>query len=235
VLRARADLAPKAVEVIERNAEAQAKLIEEILESSRVVTGKTRLRLDRVDPNEVVQSAVDTIRPTADMKGVTLGVTLDPTVTQVIGDPDRLRQVVLNLLVNAVKFTPGGGRVTVRTTGSERTRVGVVVADTGKGISADFLPHVFERFRQAEGGTTRQHGGLGLGLAIVKHLVELHGGAIQAASDGEGRGATFAFHLPVRAVSALPVERARAEHLSPCEPAARLDGVRVLVVDDELD
>jgi len=181
---------------------------------------------------------VDTIRPTADAKGVALDITLDRGVTRIVGDPDRLRQVVLNLLVNAVKFTPSRGSVTVRTDATQRSQIGVTVADTGKGISTDFLPHVFERFRQAEGSTTRQHGGLGLGLAIVKHLVELHGGTITAESEGEGRGATFVVRLPVRAVSPLPAERERAEQDDPCpsgKPAARLDGVRVLIVDDEQD
>jgi PAS domain S-box-containing protein len=235
--RTRPELAPKAIEVIERNAEAQAKLIEEILETSRIVTGKIRLRLARADLNDIVPSAVDTIRPTADAKGVALHMTLDRGAPPIVGDPDRLRQVVLNLLVNAVKFTPSRGNVRVQTDGTQRSQVGVTVADTGKGISADFLPHVFERFRQAEGSTTRQHGGLGLGLAIVKHLVELHGGTITAASAGEGRGATFAIRLPVRAVSALPAESAGAEQGAPGspEPVARLDGVRVLIVDDELD
>jgi PAS domain S-box-containing protein len=238
MLRARPELAPKAIEVIERNAEAQAKLIEDILDSSRIVTGKIRLHLDRTDLNDIVQAAVDTIRPTADAKGVSLDVAEDRAVTRVVGDGDRLRQAVLNLLVNAVKFTPSGGTVTVRTDATERSHIGVTVTDTGRGISADFLPHVFERFRQAEGSTTRQYGGLGLGLAIVKHLVELHGGTICAASEGEGRGATFAVRLPVRAVSALPAESARMGQdtlLPPIEPADRLDGVRVLVVDDEPD
>ena len=223
MLRAHPELAPKAIEVIERNAEAQAKLIEDILESSRIVTGKIRLRLERAHLNDIVGAAVDTIRPTADAKGVSLDVSLDRAAARIVGDSDRLRQVVLNLLVNAVKFTPSGGSVTVRTDASERSRVGVTVTDTGKGISADFLPHVFERFRQAEGSTTRQHGGLGLGLAIVKHLVELHGGTIRAVSEGEGRGATFAVRLPVRAVCALsPPERARGGRgVSPTAPAAR--------------
>jgi PAS domain S-box-containing protein len=236
--RTRPELATKALEVIERNAEAQAKLIEEILDTSRAVTGKIRLRLERLNLNDVVQAAVDTIRPTADMKGISVELGLDHEVAHIVGDSDRLRQVVLNLLVNAVKFTPSGGHVSVRTSAAEVGRVSVVVSDTGKGISPDFRPHIFERFRQAESSTTRLHGGLGLGLAIVKHLVELHGGTIRAMSEGEGKGATFAVSLPIRAVSALPAESAWAEQGPPrvsAEPAARLDGVRVLVVDDEPD
>jgi PAS domain S-box-containing protein len=238
IQRTRPELAAKAIQVIERNAEAQAKLIEEILETSRIVTGKIRLHPGRADPNDIVRAAVDTIGPAADAKGVALDVSLDPDVPRLAGDVDRLRQVVLNLLVNALKFTPSGGRVSVRTDAAARSSVVITVADTGTGIAADFLPHVFERFRQGEGATTRQHGGLGLGLSIVKHLVELHGGTISAASEGEGRGATFAVRLPVRAVSALPAESARAEPAGPrlpFDPAARLDRVRVLVVDDEPD
>jgi PAS domain S-box-containing protein len=236
--RARPELAPKAIDVIERNAEAQATLIEDILDTSRVVTGKIRLHLERVDLNDVVQAATDTIRPAADTKGVSLEFAPDHEVPHIVGDSDRLRQVVLNLLTNAVKFTPSGGHVSLRTSAAEPGRVSVTVSDTGKGISPEFWPHVFERFRQAQSSTTRLHGGLGLGLAIVKHLVELHGGTIRAASEGAGKGATFAFSLPVRAVSALPAEGARAEQAPPrvpVEPAARLDGVRVLVVDDEPD
>jgi CheY-like chemotaxis protein len=145
---------------------------------------------------------------------------------------------LLNLLANAVKFTPSGGSVAVQTGAPEQGRLCVTIADTGEGIPAALLPHVFERFWQAEGSTTRQHGGLGLGLAIVKHLVELHGGTIGAASEGEGKGATFTVYLPVDAAPVLSAEGARAGHAAlraPVEPAARLDGVRVLVVDDEAD
>ena len=238
VQRTRPELAPKAIEIIERNAEAQAKLIEEILETSRIVTGKIRLHLEGADLNYIVQAAVDTIRPTADAKCVALDAALDREVARILGDPDRLRQVVLNLLVNAVKFTPSGGRVTVRTDATERGHVGVTVVDTGEGIAADFGPHIFQRFRQAEDSTTRQHGGLGLGLAIAKNLVELHGGTISAASEGEGRGATFAIRLPVRALSPPFTDTGHTQQGTACapdEPAVRLDGVRVLVVDDEPD
>jgi PAS domain S-box-containing protein len=238
MLRTRPDFTTKALDIIQRNAEAQAKLIEEILETSRFVTGKVQLHLERADLNDLVEATADTIRPAAEAKGVSLDIALDRRVTPFVCDPDRLRQVLLNLLVNALKFTPAGGRVAVWTDATERSQLRVTVEDTGKGISADFLPHVFERFRQAEGATTRQHGGLGLGLAIVKHLVELHGGTICAASKGEGAGATFSVLLPVRAVSTTPAAGARVQHdasPAPVGPAARLDGVSILVVDDEPD
>jgi len=234
--RGRPDLLPKAMAVIERNAEAQAKLIEEILETSRIVTGKVRLSRRLADLNDVVQAAVDTIRPAADSKTLHLEVTLGASPVPIDCDPDRLQQIVLNLLVNAVKFTPDGGLVQVRIElAGQRARV--IVCDTGRGISPGFLPHVFDPFRQAECSTTRQHGGLGLGLAIAKQLVELHGGTLTAASKGLGEGATFVVTLPLAAASA----RAR-----PGKPALRptdertsrpsgLDGIRVLVVDDEVD
>jgi PAS domain S-box-containing protein len=234
--RGRPELLPKAMTVIERNAEAQAKLIEEILETSRIVTGKVRLSRRLADLIDIVQAAADTIRPAAENKALHLEVSLDSGPIPIDCDPDRLQQVVLNLLVNAVKFTPDGGRVQVRIE-REEERARVVVADTGRGISSTFLGHVFDLFRQAESSTTRQHGGLGLGLAITKQLVELHGGTVTAASKGLGEGATFVVTLPL----ASQTERAR-----PCEPAVRaaaetaphpsgLDGIRVLVVDDEDD
>jgi PAS domain S-box-containing protein len=234
--RSRPELLPKAMAVIERNAEAQAKLIEEILETSRIVTGKVRLSRRLGDLNDVVQSAIDTIRPTAEAKTVRLETTLSSRPVPIVCDPDRLQQVVLNLLVNAVKFTPSGGFVRVRIE-AMTTRARVVVADTGKGISPDFLGHVFDPFRQAESSTTRQHGGLGLGLAIVKNLVELHGGTVTAASEGLGEGATFVVDLPLIAGSeparsgttTLPRGDGRSGRLS------GLDGIRVLVVDDEMD
>ncbi|WP_441289906.1 hybrid sensor histidine kinase/response regulator [Sorangium sp. KYC3313] len=235
--RSRPELAPKAMEVIERNAEAQARLIEEILESSRIVTGKIRLYPRNASVNELVRTAVDAIRPAADAKAIALDVRLDPGVGEIVCDPDRLQQVVTNLLVNAVKFTPGGGQVGLQTA-LHPGGVEVTVTDTGKGISAAFLPHVFERFRQAEAATTRQHGGLGLGLAIVKYLVELHGGAVRARSDGEGKGASFCVRLPVRAVALAQGESSEVsseiEHPS-AGTIPRLDGLRVLVVDDEPD
>jgi PAS domain S-box-containing protein len=234
--RGRPDLMPKAMAVIERNAEAQAKLIEEILETSRIVTGKVRLCRRLVDLNDVVQAATDTIRPTAESKTVHLEVTPGSRPVPIDCDPDRLQQVVLNLLVNAVKFTPGGGLVQARVE-LAGLRARVVVADTGRGISAAFLGHVFDPFRQAESSTTRQHGGLGLGLAITKHLVELHGGTVTAASKGLGEGATFVVTLPLAAETERVGSRKPALRAAD-EPAPRplgLDGIRVLVVDDEAD
>jgi PAS domain S-box-containing protein len=234
--RGRPDLLPKAMTVIERNAEAQAKLIEEILETSRIVTGKVRLSRRLADLNDVVQAAVDSIRPAVESKTLHLEITLGSSSVPIDCDPDRLQQVVLNLLVNAVKFTPSGGRVRVRIE-VEGQRARVVVADTGPGISPTFLGHVFDPFRQAESSTTRQHGGLGLGLAIAKHLVNLHGGTVTAASKGLGEGATFVVTLP------LAPETARARSGKAVLQAANgtasrpsgLDGIRVMVVDDEVD
>ncbi|WP_437589670.1 ATP-binding protein [Sorangium sp. So ce1000] len=235
--RSRPELAAKAMAVIERNAEAQAKLIEEILESSRIVTGKIRLYLRHARVNELVRTAVDAIRPAADAKAIGLEVGLDPGIGDIVCDPDRLQQVVTNLLVNAVKFTSSGGRVGIQTAIGPGG-VEVTVTDNGKGIAATFLPHVFERFRQAEAATTRQYGGLGLGLAIVKYLVELHGGTVHAQSDGEGKGASFSVRLPVRAVSLAAREGSQVSSEVERPSAgtiARLDGLRVLVVDDEPD
>lgn len=234
MLRMRPELAPKAIEVIDRNAEAQAKLIDEILETSRIVTGRLQLSPDRVDLNAVVQSTVEAIRPSADVKGVRLEVALGQGLARIVCDPDRIRQVVLNLLVNAVKFTPADGLVSIRIVGTG-TELVLVVSDNGQGIPPEFLPFVFDRFRQADASITRRHGGLGLGLAIVKRLVELHGGAVTAASDGDGRGSTFEVRLPVAAV--LLTSREAPER--PFEPEAlgsnRLDDLHVLVVDDEPD
>jgi PAS domain S-box-containing protein len=235
--RGRPDLMPKAMSVIERNAEAQAKLIEEILETSRIVTGKVRLSRRLADLNEVVQTAVDTIRPAAESKTLHLEVTLGSSAVPIDCDPDRLQQVVLNLLVNAVKFTPDGGLVQVRIElATQRARV--IVCDTGRGISPTFLEHVFDPFRQAESSTTRQHGGLGLGLAIAKHLVELHGGTVTAASKGPGEGATFVVTLPLAPPESERARSGKSSLQATNERASRpsgLDGIRVLVVDDEVD
>ena len=180
---------------IERNALAQTRLIEDLLDMSRIISGKLRLDVHEVDIAAVVKDAVQTLGPAARAKEIAIKTAVDPAAGWLTGDAERLQQIVWNLLSNAVKFTPKGGRVdlTVSRRGSE---VEIVVTDTGCGISADFLPHVFERFRQEDAGTTRRHGGLGLGLAIVRHLVELHGGSVMAQSDGQGRGATFRVSLP---------------------------------------
>ena len=230
----------RALETIERNARSQSQLIEDLLDVSRIVSGKIRLDVRPVDPVSFIDLAVEALRPAAEAKGVTLRKVNDAGASTVNGDPARLQQVVWNLLSNAVKFTEGGGLVQVRLARAGED-VEIAVSDTGPGIAPEFLPHVFERFRQADQKTTRQHGGLGLGLAIVRHLVELHGGAVRADSPGEeGRGATFTVRLP-----AMPGLRREApdEHARPAvrdtlpadECPERLDGLRVLVVDDEAD
>jgi len=206
---------------------------------SRIVTGKLRLDVVPVDPHTFIDAAVEAVRPAAEAKGVRLIKVIDTGVETVMGDPARLQQVVWNLLTNAVKFTPRGGRAQVRL---ERVNsyVEIAVADTGAGIDPEFLPHVFERFRQADQRTTRQHGGLGLGLAIVRQLVELHGGSARVDSSGEGTGSTFTVTLPVapihrREEAEERVHPAARDTLAAHECPERLDGLRVLIVDDELD
>jgi len=229
----------QALEVIERNASSLAQIVEDVLDVSRIVSGKARLNVQTVDLSKVLGDAIATVLPAADAKGVRIETSLDALARAVSGDPDRLQQVVWNLLSNAVKFTPRGGRVDMQLARGD-AQVEIVVSDTGAGIPASFLPHIFERFRQAEGGTTRQHGGLGLGLAIARHIVEMHGGTIQAASDGEGRGATFRVRLPL--VWALPAagDRERVvpragRHEALGLRSAHLAGVSVLAVDDDED
>jgi len=188
--------AARAIDTIERSGRAQEKLIEDLLDASRMITGRLRLDMHRVDFTPIVEAALETVGPAAEAKGVSLDVALAPSSVTVFGDADRLQQVVWNLLSNAVKFTPAGGSVVVRSAVA-RDVVEVVVSDTGTGITADFLPYVFDRFRQAEPAASRGRGGLGLGLAIVRHLVEAHGGNVAVASPGEGRGATFTVTLPL--------------------------------------
>jgi PAS domain S-box-containing protein len=226
--------AARALETIDRNAKAQNQLINDILDVSRIITGKLHLSVQPLDPGAVVEAALETVRPAAAAKGVKIEASLEPGVGTASGDPDRLQQVVWNLLSNAIKFTPNGGRVQVRLRRVDAQAV-IEVADSGAGISPEFLPHVFERFRQGDASTTRSHVGLGLGLAIVRHLVELHGGTVEARSAGEGQGATFSVHLPLtharrtEEAAAAPVGgRVRAE-------ARRLDGLRVLIVDDDAE
>jgi PAS domain S-box-containing protein len=228
------EVARRAAETIERNARAQVQLIEDILDGSRIITGKLRLEVRPLDLTELVHAAVDAIRPAAEAKQIALTVEVDRAAGRVIGDPDRLQQVIWNLVNNAIKFTPKGGRVSV-TLARRQSSVELRVADTGQGIAPDFLPYVFDRFRQADSTTTRRHGGLGLGLALVRHLVDAHGGEVHAESEGVNRGATFVVTLPVQAVitGRYPSSEAR---LSPTEAsAASLHGVSVLVVDDEPD
>jgi PAS domain S-box-containing protein len=221
--------ADRGLAAIARNAASQARLIDELLDVSRIVSGKLRLELRPVDLGSVVHEAVEIIRPTAEAKQVSLETVADRASCHVMGDPDRLRQVMWNLLSNAVKFTPAYGRVQVVL---ERSGLlaRIVVADTGQGIPAAFLPHVFERFRQVDTTSTRQHGGLGIGLAIVHELVELHGGRVVADSAGEGCGAVFTVELPLLAET-RPAETARSKWTG----NVALDGLRVLVVDDDAD
>ena len=233
-----AEATRRAVETIERNARAQRQIVEDVLDVSRIITGKLRLELRPVEARALLQEAVETVRPAAEAKGVYFSTLLAADVGEVSADPDRMRQVLWNLLSNAVKFTPPGGRVEVelRREGSQAL---VRVSDTGQGIPAEFLPHVFDRFRQADMGTTRQHGGLGLGLSIVRHLVELHGGEVTAESAGPGRGSAFRVRLPLRDASRAD-EPARVETSAPAsrgiiDESASLAGARVLLVEDEVD
>jgi CheY-like chemotaxis protein len=205
---------------------------------SRIVSGKIRLDVQPVELPLIVDNAVATIQPAADAKGVRFETVIDPRVGPVSGDPGRLQQVVWNLVSNAVKFTPKKGRVQVRLA-RVNSHVEIVVSDTGVGIRPDFLPYVFERFRQAEAGTTRKTGGLGLGLAIVRHIVEMHGGTVEASSAGEGQGATFRVRLPLMIVhpEALEARREhpRTEQREPLRGLGDLQGIHVLAIDDEED
>ena len=204
-----AELTKEAVTVIERNALVQSRLIEDLLDVSRIISGKLRLNLRTVDLPDVVRAAVQSVMPAAEVKAMRVDKLLDPGAGPVSGDADRLQQVVWNLVSNAVKFTPKGGRVQVRLA-RVNSQVELTVSDTGQGIAPEFLPHVFERFTQADTTSTRQHSGLGLGLGITRHLVELHGGTIHVYSDGEGKGATFVVSLPIMILHARPGHPARA-------------------------
>ena len=233
-----ADKATRGLETLERNATWLTQIVEDILDVSRIVSGKIRLDVQPVELPVIVDNAVATIQPAADAKGVRIQAIVDPNVGPVSGDPGRLQQVVWNLVSNAVKFTPRNGRVQVRL---ERvsSNVEIVVGDTGVGIQPDFLPYVFERFRQAEAGTTRKTGGLGIGLAIVRHIVEMHGGTVDASSPGEGQGATFRVRLPVMIVHPeardTPREHPRAEQRAPLTELGDLTGIHVAAIDDEED
>ncbi len=226
----------RALEIIHRNAQSQNQLISDLLDVSRIISGKLRLDLRTVDLPRVIEAAVEATRPAAEGKGICLSTSLDPHAGPVNGDADRLQQVVWNLLTNSIKFTPEDGQILVESK-LAGTRVEITVRDTGMGISPEFLPHIFDRFRQANPGTNRIHGGMGLGLSIVRQLVELHGGTIRAESEGDGKGATFIVSLPFveRDEGArLAERRAAGSRLElDCPPA--LQGLRVLVVDDEAD
>jgi PAS domain S-box-containing protein len=227
----------RALETIERNAAALNRIVEDILDISRIVSGKLRLRVQQVDLRVIVGAAIDAVLPAADARGVRIERVLEGPDVPVSGDPDRLQQVVWNLLTNAVKFTPRGGKVQVNLL-RVNSHVEVVVSDTGMGIGGDFLPHVFERFRQADGGIARTRGGLGLGLSIAKDLVEMHGGTIEAASAGENLGATFRIKLPVLIARPMHDGELRVHPQAETAPplvVPDLRDVRVLIVDDEDD
>ena len=231
----------RAVETIERSAKAQARLIDDMLDVSRIISGKLRLDVQPVDLSSVVNAAVDTSRPAAEAKHIRIQMTLDFGAGPVLGDPVRLQQVVWNLLSNAIKFTPKGGSVQVQLA-RVNSHMDFTVSDTGPGIDEEFLPHMFERFRQADSSVSRKYGGLGLGLAIVRHLVELHGGTVEARNRTEGTGAVFTVTLPVMAVRAAPSvlgpEPAQVEAVAGIgafQCPVSLRGVRVLAVDDEPD
>ena len=234
----RAETVKQGVEVIERNAKVQARMVEDLLDMSRILSGKLAMELQRTDLTVVIEAAVAAVRPAADAKNVRLHTAIGAT-SPVNGDPGRLQQVLWNLLVNAIKFTPPNGMVTVLAREAERDgrrNVEISVTDSGQGIDPKFLPFVFDRFRQADASTTRRHGGLGLGLSIVKSLVEMHQGSVEAMSDGEGQGATFIVNLPLaetHGATAAPCTDSKQDSSTP--ETAPLAGLRVLIVDDELD
>jgi PAS domain S-box-containing protein len=227
-----------ALEVIVRNARAQRQLIDDLLDISRIITGKLRLNVRRVHLASIIEAVVDGVRPASDAKSINLHTTLDPKISPIQGDPDRLQQIIWNLLTNAIKFTPKGGRVMVRL---ERlhSNVELTISDTGQGIDPELLPHIFDRFRQSDSSSTRRHGGLGLGLSIVRQLVELHGGSVTAQSAGMGKGTTFKVILPLMSVHQELSDLDVTLHIIASKPLTErqpwLNGLRVLVVDDEAD
>ncbi len=228
----------RALETIERNARSQARLIDDLLDVSRIITGNLRLDLHPLNLTPIVEAAVDALRPTADVKDIQLKTEFNSTECLVKGDPNRLRQVIWNLLSNSIKFTPRGGSVNIDLQCVE-ANARLTISDTGEGISETFLPYVFDRFRQAEASISRKQGGLGLGLAVVRHLVELHGGTIEAESEGLGRGSTFTVDLPLaqeRRDPARAEERRReVERRRSRSDRVRLDGIHVLLVEDDAD
>jgi signal transduction histidine kinase/CheY-like chemotaxis protein len=228
----------RALEIIHRNAQAQNQLISDLLDVSRIISGKLRLDLRMVEPHSIIEAAIEAIRPAAEAKDIRLTTVLNQRAGPINGDADRLQQVVWNLLTNAIKFTPKGGQILVKLESAD-SQVKITVRDSGIGINRGFLPHIFDRFRQADPATNRVHGGMGLGLSIVRQLVELHGGTVWAESEGEGRGTTFVVSLPFVTLKEEPESAKRlfstvSGHLEiDCPPS--LQGLRVLVVDDEAD
>jgi signal transduction histidine kinase/CheY-like chemotaxis protein len=227
-------VAQQAIETIWRNAKSQAQIIDDILDVSRIITGNLYLDLHPVELNPIVESAINVVRPTADARGITIETSFEPTPAVISGDANRLQQVIWNLLSNAVKFSDRGGRIML-TLMSMEGRVELSVKDTGHGISKDFLPYVFDRFRQADSSTTRQHGGLGLGLAIARHLVEIHGGTISAESAGPAQGATFTIHLPLIERSDIELATDACPSKDRLSSRELLNGLHVLIVDDDED
>jgi PAS domain S-box-containing protein len=242
ILRGRKNLdqeMTQALETIDRNARIQGQIIEDLLDMSRIISGKVRLDVQPLDLPGILLEAVDTMRTSASAKGVRLQTVIDPLNATILGDPNRLQQVFWNLLSNSIKFTPKHGRIQVLLQ-RVNSHVEVSVIDTGEGISPDFLPYIFNRFQQADASTTRRYGGLGLGLAIVKNLVELHGGTVRAKSGGVGKGATFIVSLPLT-VFHPPPDQGEREHPKskalalPVPPTISLEGLRILAVDDDAD
>jgi signal transduction histidine kinase len=226
----------KALATVERNAIAQTQLIDDLMDMSRILSGRLTIDEEPVELVNLIQTSVDAVRPSAEGKGVTLELRIDPEGGKIVGDPARLQQVILNLLTNAIKFTPSGGKVRIALERRD-AHIHVSVVDSGVGIAPEFLPHVFERFRQGDIGARRLQGGLGLGLAIVKHIVELHDGSVGAESAGVGRGATFVVTLPraKRAAGSAATESEYPTHLADVTGSTRLAGLCVLIVDDDAD
>lgn len=229
---------PRALEVIERNARSQAKIIEDLLDVSRIITGKLNLEIKQFDAAGLIKAVIESVAPAAAAKEINIRQNIVAGDNFIYGDAARLQQVLWNLLTNSIKFTPPGGRIELKLHREDSNLI-IAVSDTGKGIAAEFLPHVFDRFRQADGTTTRHFGGLGLGLAIVRHLVEQHGGTVAVASDGENKGATFTIKLPFAAslqTKSEPLQNSVQPPENGCpKPANGLDGLNILVVDDEID
>jgi PAS domain S-box-containing protein len=240
--RLKEEVTQNALDIIERNAKSQAEIIEDILDVSRIVTGKLNINTEPVNPEPIILSAIDSLRPAAEAKAITLKLSLEPKKGLIAGDPDRLRQVVWNLLSNAIKFTPQNGQIEVRLARID-SELELKVIDNGMGISKEFLPYVFDRFRQADASTTRAESGLGLGLSIARYLIEMHGGTISAESEGEGKGTTFTVRLPVAAIDKTTVSESNltpeskqlleADKIS--TEGLNFNGLRILVVDDEPD